>query len=116
MVLSFFTTYSNKYEDYETNRRKVALNYFKGWFFFDLIAVLPIQYFFTVGAGFNDMARLARLPRLYKLVKIFRLIRIFRLVKQSGKIRKYAGEMLQIGIIIERVLSFSMILFITTHV
>ena len=116
IVLNFFTVYTNSYEDYETDRRKIAFKYLRGWFIFDLIAILPIQYFFTAGSGINDLARLARLPRLYRLIKVFRLIRVFRLVKQSGRIKKYAGEMLQIGMIIERVLTFSFILFITTHV
>jgi hypothetical protein len=87
------------------------LNYLKGWFIFDLIAVLPINYFFNEGegGGVNDLARIARLPRLYKMVKIFRI------VKQSGKIKKYAAEVLQIGMVVERAISLLFVIFIVTH-
>lgn len=110
IFVNFFTVYSNEYEDYETNRKKIAVHYLKGWFLFDIVAILPINYFFNQGAGVNDLARLARLPRLYKLVKIFRI------VKQGGKLKKHATEILKIGLVVERILTFAFILFITTHV
>lgn len=110
IIVNFFTVYTNQFEDYEVDRKKIAINYLKGWFIFDIIAILPINYFFNEGGGVNDLARLARLPRLYKLVKVFRI------VKQTGKIKKYAAEVLQIGMVVERGISFLLIIGITTHV
>lgn len=113
IILNFFTVYVNHLEDYEISRKKIALNYLKKWFIFDVIAILPINYFVDFGlGGFNDLARMARLPKLYKLIKIFRLVKVFRLVKQGGKIKKHVDEMLQIGIIIERVATFVAILIV----
>ena len=110
MFLCFFTVYSNEYEDYEVKRRKIAMNYLKGWFFFDVVAVLPISYFFTQNGGINDLARVARLPRLYKMIKVFRILR------QTGKLQKYATEVLQIGMVIERAISFIFVIFLVTHI
>ncbi|CAI2381154.1 unnamed protein product [Moneuplotes crassus] len=110
IVLNFFTVYTNRYEDYVTDRRLIALNYLKGWFIFDIISILPIEYLIGDTRGLNDLARLARVLRMYKLVKIFRL------VKQSGKIQKYAQEWLQIGMIVERSITFLFLIGITTHV
>lgn len=110
IIVNFFTVYPNEHEDYVTKRKTIALHYLKGWFIFDIVAILPINYFFTQGGGVNDLARLARLPRLYKLVKIFRI------VKQSGKLKKYAAETLKLGMVLESILTFAFFLAITTHV
>jgi hypothetical protein len=109
IFLNFFTVYTNMYEEFVTNRKLIALNYLKGWFIFDVIAILPVSYFFNDDGGVNDLARLARLPRLYKLIKVFRI------VKQGDKIKKHATELLKIGMTFERILVFSVILFLTTH-
>jgi len=109
IVLNFFSVYPNEYEDYVTDRKMIALTYLKGWFIFDVASILPINLFVSDGEGVNDLARLARLPRLYKLVKIFRI------VKQGDKIKKHAAEILKIGMILERLITFSIILFLTTH-
>lgn len=108
--INFFTVYTNQFEDYVTDRRKIAYKYLKGWFIFDVISVLPINYFVSEGEGVNDLARMARLTKLYKMIKIFRI------VKQSGKLRKYAQEMLRIGMVVERSLTFLLGLTIITHV
>jgi hypothetical protein len=110
IFVNFFTVYTNQHEDYETARAKIAWHYIKGWFLFDVISVLPINYLFEQGQGVNDLARLVRLTRLYKMVKIFRII------KQSGKVKRYAVEVLKIGMVIERALTFLMVIGIITHV
>lgn len=97
------------YEEFVTDRKLIAFNYLKGWFIFDIIAILPVSYFFNDDGGVNDLARVARLPRLYKLVKVLRI------VKQGDKIKKHATELLRIGMTVERIILFSVILFITTH-
>ena len=51
------------------DRRRIAARYLKNWFFWDLIATLPLTWFFSPGryAGVNRVLRFFRLARLLKL-------------------------------------------------
>lgn len=110
IIINFFTVFTNKFEDYVIDRKLIALNYLYGWFLFDFISVLPFGYFLRETKGLNELTRLMRITRLYKMIKIFRL------VKQSGKIQRYAQEMLKIGMVVERAIGFFFLIGITTHI
>jgi potassium voltage-gated channel Eag-related subfamily H member 8 len=69
LVATFFTAYYNNEDDLITDRKQIALNYFKSWFFIDFIAIFPVSYIVT-SSNYNSLARLARLPRLYRLLKM----------------------------------------------
>ena len=51
------------------DRRRIAARYLKNWFFWDLMATLPLTWFFSPGryAGLNRVLRFFRLARLLKL-------------------------------------------------
>ncbi|CAI2381160.1 unnamed protein product [Moneuplotes crassus] len=110
IIINFFTVYTNRSEDFVVSRKLIALNYLRGWFIIDFIAIIPVNYFYDPKQGVNDLARLARLVRLYKLVKLFRI------VKQGGKIKKYAADALKLNMVKERILTFILFLTITCHV
>ncbi|CAI2376813.1 unnamed protein product [Moneuplotes crassus] len=110
IVLNFFTVYTDEYENFVTDRRLIAFTYLRGWFLFDFVSILPLEYLIGDTRGLNELARLMRVLKMYKLVKIFRL------VKQSGKIQKYAKEWLKISMIMERSIAFFFLITITTHV
>lgn len=70
-------------EDYVLveNRKDIANNYLRGWFFIDFLAILPLDFIMAASSKNVKMVRIARVGRLYKLVKLTRLLRILKLVK-----------------------------------
>lgn len=99
----------------EYRPRKIALNYIKLWFFFDLVAVFPIQLFIKLlpaqdaqtmdivdsegkiqtiivspneGADYNQLVRLVRLPRLYRMVRILRVIKIIKVARRNRMLQR----------------------------
>lgn len=61
------------------DRRRIALNYLRGWFFIDLVSTFPLYIVMnyvtednnTQSVGnYNNILRLVRLPRIYKLAKV----------------------------------------------
>ena len=44
IIFTFFTSITDKNKMYEiTCKKKIAKNYFKGWFIIDIIAILPLD-------------------------------------------------------------------------
>ena len=86
MILIFNTAFYD--EDFKmiSHRGLIAIEYFKGWFIIDLLAIFPIgliQELTTAtedageaGSNVNGIVRIARIGRMYKLIKLTRLIRI----------------------------------------
>jgi hypothetical protein len=82
ICLNFFTSFIHPFKKVEvTSQKEIAINYIKGWFFFDLISIIPIYYFFPIEFDLNNLLRLARLSRLNKVVKLVRLLKMFRQIK-----------------------------------
>jgi hypothetical protein len=49
IVLTFFTSYTDEVTQSEIfNKKSIAINYFKGWFWFDILSVIPIDYILAV--------------------------------------------------------------------
>ena len=86
--------------------RKIAIAYIKGWFFFDVIACLPLR-----EAGYTDVEYLLRLVRVAKLPNALNMIDgrgfsaiidfIYRYRKRSLDVKvnftkRYFGQMLQL--------------------
>ena len=74
IVLNFFCAYFDYDENLVHDRKEIAKNYLKSWFFIDFIAVFPFNFIFQVNRDYSSLARLARLPRLYRLFKITKYI------------------------------------------
>ena len=62
--------------------KTIALHYLQGWFFFDLVASIPLYLIFGNSSGRkSQLTRLARLPRLLRLLKMLRLFSLLRLMR-----------------------------------
>jgi hypothetical protein len=80
-------------EEFETidDHKRLASEYLQGWFWIDLVAIMPFQWFLPSGNGgedtsaadFNQMVRIMRIGRLTKLVKLLKLLRILKFAKKS---------------------------------
>jgi hypothetical protein len=70
IICNFFIAFYNKDDNLITEKKRIACNYLKGWFFIDTLSILPIQYMVSLDANYTQLARLSRLPRLYKLLKM----------------------------------------------
>lgn len=45
IILTFFSSYSDSITNDEvTDLRKISVNYIKGWFFFDVASIIPLDY------------------------------------------------------------------------
>jgi hypothetical protein len=44
IVLTFFTSYYNVDEELITDKKAIALNYFRSWFAIDLISIVPMLF------------------------------------------------------------------------
>jgi hypothetical protein len=52
IILTFFTSFTDSITNLEVvQHKKIAINYFKGWFIFDLGSVIPFDYFIEMGGG-----------------------------------------------------------------
>lgn len=69
IILSFMTAYHNNFEELIDNRRAIACNYLKYWFFIDLVSILPIHLILESSFNVNSLGQLARIPRIYKITK-----------------------------------------------
>ena len=69
-------------EDFEIidDRKTIFTTYATSWMSIDIMAIIPFDHMFDVGAG-NGLIRVARIGKLYKLVKITRLVRLLKIVK-----------------------------------
>ena len=43
IILNFFMAYYDDSEDIVDNRKRVALNYLKGWFIVDILSIIPVS-------------------------------------------------------------------------
>ena len=73
ILINFNLTYINECGQYETNRKKIVIKYFKGYFCLDLFTSIPFGWIFkSVGmrqGSFNKILRVLKLPKLYSKLK-----------------------------------------------
>lgn len=67
------------------DRVKVLLNYLRFWFWIDLIAILPYDYF-TGEESSSSSSDIFKIVRLLKFIKIMRLLRVLKVGKILAKI------------------------------
>lgn len=88
MLLNFNTAYFD--EDFKLidQRKEIIKNYLKGYFFIDLLAIVPLPQPSVIANDsgrsndLNSVVRLSRLTRLYRLIKLLRLARIFKMFQE----------------------------------
>jgi hypothetical protein len=79
MLVNFFAAYEEK-GHLVTDLRMIFINYVRGWFILDVIALFPWQWLPIQqnSALFGKLVRLMRLPRIYRLVKVFKTMRMIK--------------------------------------
>ena len=72
MILTFFSAQfdAKKHKTYNTHK-SIAINYFKGWFWLDLMSILPFEFIFATFvkdssslASVNSSIRIARITKI----------------------------------------------------
>ncbi len=56
------------------------MDYIFGWFFIDLVSVVPFDVIFATSGSFNRVARFTRIGKLYKIIRLSKMIRILKIV------------------------------------
>lgn len=69
-VLNFVTAYFDSRESLVDNRKQIACNYLRSWFWVDLISVLPLKVF--IRHSVTQMAKIARVHRVDRLIRTFK--------------------------------------------
>ena len=70
IMINFRTAYHKDDGELQLDARAISINYARGWFFLDLVASLPIDWFLPNSAGIG-VAKIPRLLRLFRLMKKF---------------------------------------------
>lgn len=70
IALNFVTAYFDQYHQLIHDRKKIAWGYLTGWFFIDLISIIPISLMLNSHGDYASLVRIARIPRLYRLIKM----------------------------------------------
>ena len=84
MIAVFNTSYYQEDYTLQENRKKIAINYLRKSFIFDLIALIPFSYFlYAIGLDSNTVLYIvARLP---KMIRITRLYSIYNYITDNTK-------------------------------
>ena len=129
VYLSFVTCYYDEDGRLVADRRKIFARYFTGWFWLDLISVLPLAYlpyFFELveraDLSFVKVGNASRATgvtstvdpeqvQLIKLLKLLRLVKLLRLARLKRLMAKYEA---QFYVLFQRIKAFNLILVIAT--
>jgi hypothetical protein len=94
--LDFFLTFFQSYKHPETyevidDYKLIAINYFWGWFWIDLISIFPFTLFLN-NSGAQDSAQTVKLARLFRMPRLGKLIDINRIKKLFKSFQGDAGD------------------------
>lgn len=81
IIVNFISAYEDERGIVIVDRKKIAINYLKGWFSIDLVSTIPVYLIIDLATdgeeqsfgNYNNILRFVRLPRIYKLAKVFRI-------------------------------------------
>ena len=88
IVLIFNTAYYESVDDTTvlvTNRKQIAKNYMRSWFWLDIVASLPID--LIVRSSVNQIAKIVRMQRLQKLFRLIKIPRLFKLLSLNNRLK-----------------------------
>ena len=96
MAVNFRTGYVDSDGKVVMKQRKAAMHYLRTWFFLDIMATIPLDWFMS-GLSFEEpateekgddgnAAQLFNMLRLFKLLKLLRLLRVAKLLQQLKRI------------------------------
>lgn len=80
LFLNFNITYMTENGFYEQSRKKIALNYIKTFFAFDLITSIPMDWilysYFPASGSYNKIIRILKLPKLISTLKMTKIFHV----------------------------------------
>lgn len=87
IVLTFFTAiydYTNR--QMVQDKRQIAKQYIKTWFFIDVISIFPFDLLLSERSGavvgVAKFSRFARFTRMTRLIRVARMTKLFRMIKE----------------------------------
>ena len=116
VIMNFFTAVPNSHDGTPiADRRQIAVEYLKGWFWIDFLSSLPIEHISMIAAGLSDdtdssqaddgpvdlrFLKSIRLLRLSKMLRLARLKRIMNKYENLAKVQEYGNIALVLLIIV----------------
>jgi hypothetical protein len=91
IILTFHTTISGLYGVEIDDKKMIADNYLKGWFWIDSLSIIPfdtiMKAFSAFGSSdsghYNSLIRTVKLTKIYKLIRLMRLMKLFKMLKNK---------------------------------
>lgn len=110
IIVMFNSAIQDEYFNIIDDRKDIAIDYMKCWFFIDIIAIIPLDLLITTN-DLNSLIRITRAGKLYKLIKVTRLVRLLKVIKQKGKLINTLNNIFNLGRGFEK-LSFIALIFL----
>lgn len=66
------------------DRAAIAMKYIRSWFFIDLAAIIPFEFFVKSNGEAANLIRFARIGRITKLLKLLKLMRLMKMTQQGS--------------------------------
>ena len=109
------------------DRKQIAIKYIKGWFFIDLISIVPLDEVIKVMSSVEDqqtgkagsaniMMRTLRIGRMYKLLRLMRLVKFLKILKNRENPQALFSKKLQINAGTERLIAASVLFTFFLHI
>ena len=80
LIIFNSATYNENFE-VVFERSEITWNYVTGWFFIDVVSIIPFELFFATKGEAANLVRYARIGRIFKMLKLMRLLRLMKLQK-----------------------------------
>ena len=99
LFINFVSAYQRRDGTFETNLKKISMNYLTGFFLIDLVASVPMNLFIGNNAeqkastNTTNLLKLARLQRLQKLMRIIRIVKLVNMDNYSEYISRWMVKM-----------------------
>ncbi|CAD8096093.1 unnamed protein product [Paramecium sonneborni] len=90
IVLQFQTGYYNK-GNYISQRRMIALNYLKLWFWLDLISSFPYDAIISLTIEEDNQQEIQRNTQIIKIMRVLRFVKVIRLMR-ALKLKKIINQ------------------------
>lgn len=123
MLLTFFTSIFDGEGNLVVDKKKIAKNYLTGWFWIDLISILPIDKMINVDTTKNaqtlqmaKMSRLSRISKFIRLVRIIRMMKMLRLCKDRDRIASRTEDAVKLDENVKRMLTFLVVILFVNHI
>jgi len=124
MVLTFFTAIPNpSTQQLITNKKLIAKSYISGWFWIDLISIVPFDLIVKNSGGgpmkgmaMAKMGRLTRLSKFIRLIRILRMTKMFRFCKDRQRISDRTENVVQLDANVSRMLMFFAGIMVINHI